>query len=63
MPDENQLIVIGLYPPVYEPGIPPEEWFPNYLRTYIDRDVRQIKNITDLIVFERFIRLLAGRNG
>ncbi|SEJ43357.1 hypothetical protein SAMN05216327_11071 [Dyadobacter sp. SG02] len=61
--DENQIIFQGLYPPIYEPGIPPEDWFPNYLRTYIDRDVRQIKNITDLIVFERFIRLLAGRNG
>lgn len=62
-PDENELIVKGLYPPIYDPGIPPEDWFPNYLRTYIDRDVRQIKNITDLIVFERFIRLLAGRTG
>lgn len=63
VPNENQIIFKGLYPPIYEPGIPPEDWFPNYLRTYIDRDVRQIKNITDLIVFERFIRLLAGRNG
>jgi uncharacterized protein len=63
VPDENQIIFKGLYPPIYEPGIPPEDWFPNYLRTYIDRDVRQIKNITDLIIFERFIRLLAGRNG
>ncbi|MBO9617318.1 MAG: ATP-binding protein [Dyadobacter sp.] len=63
VPDENQIIFKGLYPPIYEPGIPPEDWFPDYLRTYIDRDVRQIKNITDLIVFERFIRLLAGRNG
>ncbi|ACT94541.1 ATP-binding protein [Dyadobacter fermentans] len=63
VPDENELIFNGLYPPIYEPGIPPADWFPNYLRTYIDRDVRQIKNITDLIVFERFVRLLAGRNG
>lgn len=63
VPDEDRLLFKGLYPPIYEPGIPPEDWFPNYLRTYIDRDVRQIKNITDLIVFERFIRLLAGRNG
>lgn len=62
-PDENELIFKGLYPPIYDMGIPPEDWFPNYLRTYIDRDVRQIKNITDLIVFERFIRLLAGRTG
>jgi predicted AAA+ superfamily ATPase len=63
VPDENDLIVKGLYPPIYDPGIPPQDWFPNYLRTYIDRDVRQIKNITDLIVFERFMRLLAGRTG
>jgi predicted AAA+ superfamily ATPase len=62
-PDENDLILKGLYPPVYDMGIPAEDWYPNYLRTYIDRDVRQIKNITDLIVFERFIRLLAGRTG
>jgi len=62
-PDENILMLKGHYPPIYDPGIPPEDWFPNYLRTYIDRDVRQIKNITDLIVFERFIRLLAGRTG
>jgi len=62
-PDENELILKGLYPPIYDLNIPPEDWFPNYLRTYIDRDVRQIKNITDLIVFERFIRLLAGRTG
>ena len=36
---------------------------PNYIRTYIERDVRQIKNITDLIVFERFMKILAGRSG
>ncbi|TDE12152.1 ATP-binding protein [Dyadobacter psychrotolerans] len=62
-PDENELILKGLYPPIYDMGIPPEDWYPNYLRTYIDRDVRQIKNITDLIVFERFMRFLAGRSG
>ena len=63
IPDENSLMIYGGYPPLYQPGIPPIDWFPNYLRTYIERDVRQIKNITDLIVFERFIRLLAGRVG
>ncbi len=61
--DDDSLLIKGGYPPLYDPGIPPSVWFPNYLRTYIERDVRQIKNITDLIVFERFIRLLAGRVG
>lgn len=62
-PKVDVLLVKGLYPPIYDQNIPPEDWFPSYIRTYIERDVRQIKNITDLIVFERFIRLLAGRTG
>ena len=63
MPDENNLLFTGLYPPVYDQHIPPQDWYPNYIRTYVERDVRQIKNVTDLIVFERFMRLLAGRTG
>jgi hypothetical protein len=63
IPSEDELMIKGGYPPLFQPGIPTELWFPNYLRTYIERDVRQVKNITDLIVFERFIRLLAGRVG
>jgi predicted AAA+ superfamily ATPase len=61
--DENYYILNGFYPPIYDMGIPSNEWLPNYIRTYIERDVRQIKNITNLLVFERFIRLLAGRTG
>jgi uncharacterized protein len=63
IPSEDELMIKGGYPPLVEPGIPTDLWFPNYLRTYIERDVRQVKNITDLIVFERFIHLLAGRVG
>ena len=61
--DDDQLMLKGFYPPIYDQEIPPLDWCPNYIRTYIERDVRQIKNITDLIVFERFIKLLAGRSG
>jgi len=64
LPDsDDELMLKGFYPPVYDQKIPPEDWCPNYIRTYIERDVRQIKNITDLLVFERFIHLLAGRSG
>ena len=59
--DDNDLMIKGFYPPLYDQKIPPADWCPNYIRTYIEKDVRQIKNITDLVVFERFIRLLAGR--
>ncbi len=41
----------------------PARWFPNYISTYVERDVRQLKNVVDLTTFERFIRLCAGRTG
>jgi hypothetical protein len=61
--EDSQLILKGFYPPVYDQHIPHEDWCPNYIKTYVEKDVRQIKNITDLIVFERFLNLLAGRSG
>jgi uncharacterized protein len=61
--DDNELMIKGFYPPIYDQDIPPSDWCPNYVRNYIEKEVRQIKSITDLIVFERFIRLLAGRTG
>ncbi|MFN5210098.1 MAG: ATP-binding protein [Bacteroidota bacterium] len=60
---DDELMLKGFYPPIYDQEIPPADWCPNYIRTYIEKDVRQIKNIADLIVFERFIKLLAGRSG
>lgn len=63
MPDsDDELMLNGFYPPVYDQQIPPQDWCPNYIHTYIEKDVRQIKNITDLITFERFVKLLAGRS-
>lgn len=58
---ENNFIINGFYPPVHDQKIPAQEWMPAYIRTYVERDVRQIKNISDLIVFEKFMRLLSGR--
>jgi len=58
---DDDLMLNGFYPPVYDQNIPITDWCPNYIRTYIEKDVRQIKNITDLLVFERFLSLLAGR--
>lgn len=60
---DEELMFKGFYPPIYDQGIEAQDWCKNYIQTYIERDVRQIKNINDLLVFERFIRLLAGRTG
>ncbi|HKL09209.1 MAG TPA: ATP-binding protein [Bacteroidales bacterium] len=61
--NENDFILNGFYPPVYDQKIEIREWIPGYIRTYIERDVRQLKNISDLLIFEKFMRLLAGRTG
>jgi len=61
--DLQELLFKGTYPPIYDQPVDPDKWYADYTRTYIERDVRQLKNITDLIVFERFLRLCAGRIG
>lgn len=53
----------GGYPRIYEQQIAPMDFYPNYLQTYIERDVRQMLNIRDLAVFQKFIQLLSGRTG
>jgi len=57
------LLFQGFYPRLYDKGIAPEDFYPNYIQTYIERDVRQLKNIQDLNLFVRFMKLCAGRIG
>lgn len=61
--DADAMMFKGCYPPVYDQEIAPERWYPNYIRTYVERDVRQIKNISNMAAFERFLKLCAGRIG
>jgi predicted AAA+ superfamily ATPase len=60
---DNELIFQGFYPPIYDQSLPADVWHKNYVKTYIERDVRQIKGISDLLIFGRFMSLLAGRCG
>ena len=59
----NEQIYYGGYPRLFDKGLLPEEFYPFYIQTYVERDVRQLKNIGDLSRFARFIRLCAGRIG
>ena len=61
--DCDAAMLKGGYPPLFDQPVTVEDWFSNYIRTYIERDVRQIRGITDLIKFDRFVRLCAGRIG
>ena len=56
-------ILKGSYPPVYDRKIRPESFYASYVATYIERDVRRILNIKNSAVFNKFLRLLAGRTG
>lgn len=53
----------GFFPRLYAQGIHPPDFYPAYIQTYIERDARQIVNITDLDAFQAFVRLCAGRIG
>ena len=53
----------GGFPVLYDRGAPPRLVFPNYVETYLQRDVRLLKNVGDLGRFNRFVRLAAGRSG
>lgn len=59
----DKLILNGGYPRLYDKKIAPAHFFPNYINTYVERDVKLIKNITNLSLFERFLKLCAGRTG
>lgn len=59
----SHTIFKGCYPSLYNDAIDITLWYSNYIRTYIERDVRLIKNITNLLAFEKFLRLCAGRIG
>lgn len=59
----DEILYKGLYPGIYDRDIPPELFYSSYLKTYVERDVRLIKNIDNIEVFDRFIRLCAGRAG
>jgi predicted AAA+ superfamily ATPase len=59
----EELMVKGFYPRIYDMDIPPEHYYPSYIQTYIERDVRQITNISNLHLFQKFMKLAAGRVG
>ena len=59
----NALLLKGFMPELHVSPKNPARYYRNYLRTYVERDVRKLVNVRDLILFERFITLLAGRIG
>ena len=59
----DNLIFNGGYPGIVYEGRKRLPWFQSYIRNYIERDVRLLKNITNYSLFQKFISLCAGRIG
>lgn len=59
----DRLLLNGGYPAIYQRDLAANDWFPNYVATYLERDVRQIIAVRDLSQFQRFVRMCAARSG
>lgn len=53
----------GGYPRIYDRDLDPARWLADYVATYVQRDVRQVLEITNLDAFTTFLRLATGRTG
>jgi len=60
--DFFRVLLNGGYPAIYDRRLKPGEWLANYVRTYVERDVRQVLKVTDLTSFQTFLRLCAGHS-
>ena len=56
-------IFTGGYPTLFDREIAPPQYFPSYIETYLERDVRSLTNVQDLGQFRNFLRLCAGHIG
>ena len=61
-PVQNQMVQ-GFYPKVYQPAINQHDYYENYISTYVERDIRSIKNIDNILTFKKFMRICALRVG
>ncbi len=53
----------GFMPRVYDQQQRPRTAYGNYYQTYVERDVRQLIKLKDVTLFEKFLKLMAGRTG
>lgn len=59
----DSMLFKGFYPRIHDQNLNPSEAYSFYFETYLERDVRSLINLKDQSMFEKFIRLCAGRTG
>jgi len=59
----DDIILKGGYPKIYRDNLPIANAYSSYFQTYVERDVRQLLQIKNILHFERFVKLIASRIG
>ena len=54
---------MGGFPRIFKDKLDPTKAYRNYFQTYVERDLRQLVHVKDLMQFDRFVRICAGRIG
>jgi len=62
-PNLHAAMFQGAYPALYAREVSPQDWFANYIATYLERDVRQLLAVRDLGQFQTFVKMCAARTG
>ncbi len=59
----DEIIYHGFYPSIYDRNINPTTFYRDYIKTYVERDLRDLTNIHDITLFRKFMQLCAARTG
>lgn len=59
----DEVLLTGFYPTLYSGKNIPSLFYPSYVKTYLERDVRNLLQIKDIMQFQVFLKLCAGRIG
>lgn len=61
--DMNHLLYDGLYPAICANETIARYFYPSYVKTYLEKDIRSLLKIKDSLLFLKFLRLCAARTG
>ena len=59
----DEMLLTGFLPRIHDQDLDPTTALGDYVETYLERDIRRIREIRNLSAFRRFVRLCAGRVG
>jgi len=58
----EDILFTGMYPRIHDKKLSPRKWLENYILTFIERDIRQLVNVSNLHTFENFLKVLASQS-